>query len=97
MTKPTKQQKPVVVTTAHRGVFVGLLEASTVDTVTMTNAHMVVYYSAGTRSVMGLASKGPQRGSKVSPAVARIVLRNVTAVIDATPEAQAQWESEPWG
>jgi len=90
------EERPVVVTTAHRGVFVGYTTDAESETITLVRARMVVYYSSDTRSVLGIATRGPQRGSRVSPAVPKLVLRNVTAVADATTEAAAAWELEPW-
>ena len=91
------EPRAVVVTTAHRGVFVGYTtDPDDAEHVTLTKARMVVYYSQGTRSVLGIASSGVAAGSRVSHPVPRIVLRNITAVIDATAEAAAAWEKGPW-
>jgi len=87
----------VVVTTAHRGIFVGQTDAApTAETCVLENARMVVFYSASTRGVVGLAQRGPQEGSRISPAASKIGLRNVTAIMDATDNAAAAWEQEPW-
>jgi hypothetical protein len=92
-----KSSRPVVVTTAHRGVFVGhTADAGDADTITLTDARMVVYWPVAARSVVGIAARGTPSGSRVSPAVRRIVLRAVTAVLDATPEAASTWAEEPW-
>lgn len=89
--------RPVVVTTAHRGVFVGYTsDPADSEVVTLSRGRMVVYWPAEVRSVLGLAVRGPLAGSRVSPAVRSITLRGVTAVIDASDEAVAQWEQEPW-
>ena len=93
----SKSERPVLVTTSHRGVFVGYTtDAPDAATITLSRARMVVYYSADTRSVLGIASRGPQSGSRVSPPVPRLTLRSITAVVDATPEAAEAWELEPW-
>jgi hypothetical protein len=95
--KATKSERAVMVTTAHRGVFVGYTtDAADADTITLTRARMIVYYSRETRGVLGIAGRGVAPGSRVSPPVDCIVLRNITAVVDATPEAAAAWEAEPW-
>jgi hypothetical protein len=87
----------VVVTTGHRGVFFGHLAGGRDGkTVELTNAQMCVYWSADVRGVLGLASSGPSRSCKVSRPVPRIILQDVTAVIDATPEAVALWQGRPW-
>ena len=97
MTASKKQA--VVVTTAHRGVFFGYLNGSqdrTAKTVELTDAQMCVYWSADVRGVLGLAVTGPTRGSKVGPAVPKITVQDVTAVVDATSDAEAAWRSRPW-
>ena len=87
----------VVVTTTNRGIFVGRTDAEpTSETCVLEQARMVLYYSQETRGVVGLAQRGPQKGSRVSPVATRIGLRNVTSIMDATDAAAAAWESEPW-
>lgn len=96
-TKKTAAERPVVVTTAHRGVFVGYTnDAPNAETITLTKARMVVYFGTNTRGVLGVAAQGVSDDSRVSPAVTKLVLRNVTAVMDATDHARAAWEREPW-
>ena len=89
----------VVVTTDkdRRGVFGGELVSHEGDRVVLRNAHMAVYWSAETKGVLGLASIGPQKGSRITPPVPRIALDGVTAVMDVTTEAVARWRAEPWG
>ncbi len=88
----------VVVTTEHRGVFAGFLNGSddTAKTVALTDAQMCVYWSANVQGILGLASSGPQKGSKVTPKIPRIVLQAVTSVMDATDEAVKAWHARPW-
>jgi hypothetical protein len=88
--------RPVVVTTAHRGVFVGYTtDPSDAEIVRLERGRMIVYWPESTRSVVGLAVRGPGAGSRVSPP-ATITLRNVTSVIEATVAASEAWEEEPW-
>ena len=88
----------VVVTTDHnrRGVFGGVLEEHSDGKAVLTNAHNCVYWSAETRGVLGLAAKGPQPGSRIGPAIPRLEIDGVTAVMEATEEARKLWEAEPW-
>lgn len=89
--------RPVVVTTAHRGVFVGYTsDPPDAEVITLLRGRMVVYWPSEVHGVLGLAVRGPLEGSRVSSAVRSITLRNVTAVIEATDEAATQWEQEPW-
>lgn len=88
--------RPVVVTTAHRGVFVGYTtDPADAEIVRLERGRMIIYWSRSTRGVVGLAAQGPAAGSRVSPP-ATISLRNITSVIEATEEAAKAWEQEPW-
>ena len=90
----------VVITTdsSCRGVFGGYLETSDSDkqTATLSEARMAVYWSAATKGVLGLASIGPQKGSKITPAVPTIELNGVTSIMDCTPEAVTKWQNGGW-
>lgn len=89
--------KHVVVTTAHRGVFFGKLLERNDGEVTLTDARVCVYWSPATHGFVGLANKGPQAGSKISPGAPKMVLPNVTCILECTAEAIKQWEKEIWG
>ena len=89
----------VVVTTDmnRRGVFGGELVSNDGNgNVTLKDARMCVYWDVKTRGVVGLASKGPQSGCRITGAVPTIELDGVAAVMQATDEAKSAWESEPW-
>lgn len=88
----------VVVTTDHtrRGVFAGDLVSHEGDVVVLENAQQCVYWSMETRGVMGLASIGPQKGSRIGPPTPKMTLNGVTAVVEATEDARKLWESQPW-
>ena len=91
-------KKPVVVTTAKKGVFFGYLTDRTVgsDTVILTQCRMCIYWAVEVKGVLGLAVVGPLKGSRVTSAVANIEILEVTAVMDASPEATKQWEAGLW-
>jgi len=89
--------RPVVVTTAHRGVFFGYTRDSKVEIIELERARVCLYWSADVRGFMGLAGQGPTKGCRVGPPVTKIELREVTSVIDCTLEAVEAWESAPWG
>lgn len=88
---------PLVVTTAHRGVFFGYGTPTTESIIRIEKARMCVYWSAGVRSVLGLAANGPDKSCKIGPAVPAITLRDVTSVMEVSVEAAAKWEGAPWG
>lgn len=92
---PKKKERPVVVTTEHRGVFFGYTEDAEGETIALKRARLCVYWTADLRGFMGLASHGPGKGCKIGPP-ADITLRDITAVVEVTPEAAQKWEAAPW-
>lgn len=94
-TKTATNERAVIVTTAHKGVFFGYATKTDGPTIDLRAARLCVYWSADLRGFMGLASIGPNSQCRVGPA-ANIELRDVTAVVECTPEAVAKWEKSPW-
>ena len=88
--------KPLVVTTSHHGVFFGYGQPTTDGTIRLERVRMAVYWSADMKGVVGLAVSGPSNDCHIGPAAPAITLLGVTAVMEATPEAAAAWESAPW-
>lgn len=93
--KTTKRNRPVLVTTAHRGVFFGYADKTDGDVIRLKKGRLCVYWSADVRGFMGLASGGPTAKCRIGPP-ADIELRNITAVLEVTPSAVKAWESAPW-
>lgn len=90
------KRKPVLVTTAHRGVFFGYMSGKPDKTVTLVRARCCIYWPAGTMGFLGLASDGPQKGSKIGPAVSTLTLYDVTSISAVEPAAVEAWEKAPW-
>jgi hypothetical protein len=95
-TKKTLTERPVVVTTQHRGVFFGYATDTDGDIIKLQRARNVVYWSTDVKGFMGLAANGPTSSCKIGPP-ADIQLRNITAVLEVTPDAVKRWEAAPWG
>jgi hypothetical protein len=91
----TNGHRPVLVTTAHRGVFFGYAENTDGEQIALKRARLCVYWSSDVKGFMGLASDGPNEDCKIGPA-ADITLRNITAVLECTPAAVEAWEKAPW-
>lgn len=91
----TKKERPVLVTTAHRGVFFGYADETNGETIVLKRSRLCVYWSADVRGFMGLAAKGPTSGCKIGPP-ADIELRAITAVVEVTPEAATKWDAASW-
>ena len=85
-----KQERPVIVTTEHRGVFFGYATDTSGDRFQLKRARMAIYWGT-TRGVMQLAESGPTYKSKIS-AKADIEVRGVTTVFDVSPDAEAKWK-----
>lgn len=93
----SNKKRAVVVSTAHRGIFVGYTtDDPGSEIMTLTDAHMIVYHSSDSHGFVGIGVNGPGNGARVSPAVSRITLRNITADMDASSEAVEAWRSAPW-
>lgn len=94
----TKQPEPVLVTTAHRGVFFGYIETRDETpeglAVTLTNARCAIRWGT-TGGFLELASKGPGPNGKVGARAPRVELRKVTSITAVAPEAVTAWERGP--
>ena len=82
--------RPVIVTTAHRGVFFGYAMDTNGETIFLKQSRLCLYWSADLRGFMGLAAFGPNSSCKIGPP-ADITLRSITAVLEVTPEAEKKW------
>lgn len=90
------KKQPLVVTTAHRGVFFGYAEPTTEKIIKLEHARMCVYWSNDVKGVVGLASVGPSEECRIGPAAPAITLQDITSIMEVTPEAEAKWNQQPW-
>lgn len=88
-------ERAVLVTTAHRGVFFGYASDTDGETIALKRSRLCVYWSADVKGFMGLAAGGPTKGCKIGPP-ADITLRNITAVVEVSGPAVEAWEAAPW-
>lgn len=94
--KTKSKSRPVVVTTAHRGVFFGYASGDTSgEEIKLERARLCLRWTEDVKGFMGLASSGPSKTCRVGPACT-ITIRAITAVLEATPEAVEAWERAPW-
>ncbi len=91
----SKDERAVLVTTKHRGVFFGYASATDGETIALRGARNCIYWPSGNKGFLGLASMGPINGARVGPA-ADIALRDITCVAECTPAAVKAWEAAPW-
>lgn len=91
-----KKETPVVVTTAHRGVFMGyatdaeLTDCRKTKTIALVRAKNCLFWSSDLRGFVGLAAIGPNGQCKIGPP-ADMTLYDVTAVLNVSTEAEAKW------
>ncbi len=89
-------ERPVLVTTAHRGVFFGYATDTNGDTIKLRACRNCIFWSRAMKGFIGLAALGPDKDCRVGPP-ADLELRNITCVADVSPAAVANWEAAPWG
>ncbi len=87
--------RPVLVTTAHRGVFFGYLVGKPGKDCQLRAARNVVYWSEDVRGFLGLAANGPTPGCRIGPA-ANVDLRDLTCIAEVAPAAARAFEAAPW-
>jgi hypothetical protein len=95
MATKASKERPVIVTTAHRGVFFGYAKKTAGETIKLARARNCLYWSADCKGFLGLAATGPTRSCRVGPP-ADIELRNITSVTEVTPVAEKAWNEGPW-
>lgn len=84
---------PYMVTTAHRGVFAGLIPADTdlsQKTLSLKSARMAIAWGT-TKGVMQLCDTGPTSNSRISAPADIPVLHDITGVFSITEKAWAKW------
>ena len=86
----------VLVTTDHRGVFVGTLTQMDDTHVVLEDARNVIYWPPENKGVFGLAADGPKCNARIGPVVPRLMVYCVTSICDMTPKAVKAFEGEIW-
>ena len=89
------EERMVVVVTQGNAIFCGWTTETDGDVVRLRAARQAVYYSADTHGLLGLAANGPGKDSRIGPP-ADIAVRNVTHIIECSPEAAKKWEGAGW-
>lgn len=88
------KDRPVLVTTAHRGVFFGYAVNTKGDTIKLRAARNCIQWR-GLKGFLALATEGPNDSCRIGPS-ADFEARNVTGVAECLPEAVKAWERAPW-
>lgn len=90
--------KPVLITTAHRGVFYGRLAEGQDEnerTLKLDRCRNVIYWQADDQALgfLGLAAKGPGADCRIGAEAPRVRIHDVTSVADCTARAAEAFES----
>lgn len=90
----TPKERPVLVTTAHRGVFFGWASKTDGPIIQLKRAQLVIRWASDLRGFMGLASHGPSKSNSTNNIgrPADIELRDITSVTECTDAAVANFE-----
>ena len=85
---------PVLVTTAHRGVFFGFVETresvESKEKIWLTNARNCIRWSSSVGGFLGLANVGPV-SALVGKSVSELLLHDITSVAICSESAAAAW------
>lgn len=90
---PAAPGRPVLVTTANRGVFFGYATKTDGETIKLARARNCLYWSRQCGGFMGLAANGPIGDSRVG-AVADIEIKNITSISEVTEAAAKVWNEK---
>lgn len=92
--KANGEERAVLVTTKHRGVFFGYTHDTSGDIIKLRAARCCIQWR-GIKGFLALASEGPGAACRIGPA-ADLEVREITSVAACTPSAVTAWESAPW-
>jgi hypothetical protein len=87
-------ERAVLVTTAHRGVFYGHLSGKPAkESVRLMRARNCLYWSADVGGFLGLAACGPSKSCKLGAWADAVTLYDVTSISECSETASAAWEA----
>lgn len=93
---PNTKEIMVVVVTNGNAIYCGWTAEPEAEVMRLRAARQAVYYSAETHGLLGLAANGPAKGSRIGPPADIPALRNISQVIECSPEAVKTWEDAQW-
>lgn len=94
--KQATVDRPVLVTTEHRGVFFGYSSYKSGSEILLKKIRNCLYWDSTVKGFIGLAVTGPTSSCRVGPAGESANLTGVTGVFDCSPQAVENWEKSPW-
>lgn len=94
MKKTNGEERAVLVTTKHRGVFFGYTSDTSGEIIKLRDARCCIQWR-GIKGFLALTSEGPGGQCRIGPA-ADLEIREITSVAACTPVAVEAWEKAPW-
>lgn len=84
---------PVLVTTAHRGVFFGWLDPaeSNARSIWLDKCRNCIFWAASVGGFLGLAKTGPDDQCRIGAEAPRVLLHDITSVSMVTDAAAEAW------
>lgn len=92
------ENKKVVITTAHRGIFFGeIISNNAPKSITLKDAKNCLYWGSSLHGFIGLASNGPDSSCRIGPSSSLpMELFDITSMIECTPQAVEKWQKGNW-
>ena len=94
-----KLELGLLVTTSHRGVFFGYVDAKpNVKTreLYLKRARCCIFWDASIKGFLGLASTGPSTSCRIGPPVGELLVNEITSIAIVDDAAAKAWEAAPW-
>ena len=86
----------VVVLTENKEIFCGKCKDYEAVPLELSGVRQAVYFSADTHGLLGLATDGPAKGSRIGPKVERMLIYRPVNIILCAPEAVETWAAAGW-
>ena len=93
----TQHNRPILVTTEHRGVFFGYADdiSTAPASIELSKMRNCIQWR-GLKGFLELTTEGPSSACRIGPAAAKGTLFKITGVWDVEPKAVEAWEKAPW-
>ncbi len=92
----TENERAVLVTTKHRGVFFGFVNGDELGrTVTLKRCRNCIFWHESVGGFLGLAKHGPNDSCRIGSESELTQLWDVTSVSEVTDEARERWCNAP--
>ncbi len=95
--KKENRDRFLIIITGYKEIFAGWTnDDPKADIITLTDARQVIYYTAETKGLLGLAANGPGKDSRISNVAPSVTIRQPVNVLLASPEAIDRFATIIW-